>query len=106
MGAVTDTCSALRVALGCYVLGALAPGERAAVETHLDGCPDCRAELTRLAGLPGLLSRLRLADVTDPPPAATAGEPGPGARHAGGTRWPPRRWPPSSPAGRSRAPWR
>ncbi|SQD99963.1 MULTISPECIES: zf-HC2 domain-containing protein [unclassified Parafrankia] len=76
MGAVTDTCSALRVTLGCYVLGALAPGERAAVETHLDGCPDCRAELTRLAGLPGLLSRLRLADVTDPPPAAAAGEPG------------------------------
>ncbi|WP_268258402.1 anti-sigma factor [Parafrankia discariae] len=67
---MTDTCPALRVALGCYVLGALPPGERAAVETHLDSCPDCRAELTRLAGLPGLLSRLRLADVTDPPATA------------------------------------
>jgi hypothetical protein len=42
--------------LGVYVLGAADAGERARVEAHLPGCPQCRAELTRLRPLPGLLA--------------------------------------------------
>lgn len=47
-----------RLSLGAYLLGALEPDERAEVESHLASCPDCRAELAELAGLPGLLARL------------------------------------------------
>jgi Putative zinc-finger len=50
------------IALGAYVLGALEREERDGLETHLDGCPTCRAELDRLAPLPELLSRLSLED--------------------------------------------
>ncbi|WP_432563420.1 anti-sigma factor family protein [Kineococcus sp. SYSU DK003] len=42
---------------GPYVLGALAPSERAEFEAHLRGCADCRRSVEELAGLPGLLSR-------------------------------------------------
>jgi hypothetical protein len=48
------------VALGAYVLGALEREERAGLEAHLETCAICRAELDRLAPLPGLLSRLTL----------------------------------------------
>ena len=37
---------------------ALAAPERAEVETHLDGCPDCRRELDRLRATVSLLSRV------------------------------------------------
>ncbi|KAA2253613.1 zf-HC2 domain-containing protein [Solihabitans fulvus] len=53
------------VSLGAYLLGALEPGERAAFERHLDGCPICRDELVRLAPLPGLLGQLTLDDLDD-----------------------------------------
>jgi anti-sigma factor RsiW len=43
---------------GAYVLGALAPAERAAYERHLAACPECPQEVARLAVLPGLLGRL------------------------------------------------
>jgi anti-sigma factor RsiW len=53
------------VSLGVYVLGAADASERLRVEAHLPGCAACRAELARLAPLPGLLARvppdLRLA---------------------------------------------
>lgn len=63
------TCQQARIALGAYVLGALEPGERSAVDGHLAGCAACRDELAALAGLPGLLGRLREDDVlTDPSP--------------------------------------
>lgn len=55
--------------LGCYLLGALEPAERAAVEAHLRGCAACRDELSALAGLPGLLSRLSPEDLLEQPPA-------------------------------------
>lgn len=58
MGAVTAPNDPLRLSLGAYLLGALDPAERAAVETHLGGCAPCREELSGLAGLPGLLGRL------------------------------------------------
>jgi anti-sigma factor RsiW len=60
-------CRALREDLGAYVLGALAPGERAELEAHLASCGECRDELASLAGIPGLLSRLSLEEV-DPQP--------------------------------------
>ena len=51
---------------GAYLLGALAPAERAAFERHLEQCPSCRDSLASLAVLPGLLSRL------DPSPPVAA----------------------------------
>jgi hypothetical protein len=50
------------IALGAYVLGALERDERAELEAHLEVCPVCRAELERLAPLPGLLSRLSVEE--------------------------------------------
>lgn len=41
-----------------YVLGSLSPAERREFETHLEGCERCRASITELSGLPGLLGRL------------------------------------------------
>ncbi|WP_410810293.1 anti-sigma factor family protein [Micromonospora sp. 067-2] len=43
---------------GAYVLGALAPAERAAYERHLAGCASCRDAVAEIAVLPGLLGRL------------------------------------------------
>lgn len=43
---------------GAYVLGALAPAERAAYERHLPGCEECSRALRDLAGLPGLLGKV------------------------------------------------
>ncbi|RGC68502.1 Anti-sigma-L factor RslA [Micromonospora sp. MW-13] len=43
---------------GAYVLGALAPAERAAYERHLAGCASCREAVAEIAVLPGLLGRL------------------------------------------------
>jgi hypothetical protein len=58
-----------------YVLGALSPTDRLAYERHLATCSDCAASVRRLAGLPGLLGRLELAEVE----AADAPEPVPEA---------------------------
>lgn len=44
--------------LGAYVLGALDPADRRAVEAHLNACARCRGELVDLSPLPGLLDRL------------------------------------------------
>jgi hypothetical protein len=52
-----------------YVLGALSPTERAAYEAHLAGCPSCAGAVTELAGLPGLLAKVPLEEVTAPPAA-------------------------------------
>lgn len=41
--------------VGPYVLGALDPAERAAVEVHLRGCARCRQELAELSGMPAVL---------------------------------------------------
>ncbi|WP_454859024.1 anti-sigma factor family protein [Promicromonospora soli] len=41
-----------------YVLGALSPSDRRAYEQHLAECDACRAAVTELAGMPGLLGTL------------------------------------------------
>ncbi len=55
-------CAQARRELGVYVLGAIEPAQRALVDAHLAACPDCRAELAGLAGLPSLLCRVPVAD--------------------------------------------
>ncbi len=54
----TAGCREVRHALGVYVLGAIGPADRALVDEHLAGCPECREELAGLAGLPALLRRV------------------------------------------------
>jgi len=44
-----------RLSLGAYALGDLPADERAGVAAHLEGCPDCRAELRTLEGVAALL---------------------------------------------------
>jgi anti-sigma factor RsiW len=56
-------CPEASTALGAYVLGALEPDERSAVEDHLRGCRTCSAELAGLQGLPALLARVRPEDI-------------------------------------------
>ena len=55
-------CRDIRHALGVYVLGAIDPAERAAVDGHLSTCPECREELAGLAGLPALLRRVPVGE--------------------------------------------
>ena len=49
------TCHEARELFSAAVDEALAPAERAAVDAHLAGCPDCRRELVRLRATVGLL---------------------------------------------------
>ena len=52
-----------------YVLGSLSPSDRQAFEQHLAGCATCQASVARLAGLPGLLGSVCIADIESDPPA-------------------------------------
>jgi predicted anti-sigma-YlaC factor YlaD len=61
------TCHDTTMSLGVYLLGALDAAEHADVEAHLDSCAACRAELAQLEGLPALLSRLTIDDVSAEP---------------------------------------
>lgn len=57
---------------GAYVLGALAPAERAEYERHLAHCLTCQDAVADLAPLPGLLARVdpdTLDSVDELPPA-------------------------------------
>jgi Putative zinc-finger len=55
---------------GAYVLGALSPGERQEFEQHMLGCEECSRSVRELAGLPGLLAQVEVADLEplDVPP--------------------------------------
>ena len=75
------SCRTFRELLGVYVVGAIEPGERAAVDAHLSQCYECREELAALAPLPALLHRVPLEDaerimLASQPPDVT--EPSPG----------------------------
>jgi hypothetical protein len=47
-----------------YVLGALSPAERRDFEDHLKGCAACAGSVGQLAGLPGLMSRVSVEQLT------------------------------------------
>ncbi len=51
----TRPCRDWRISLGAYALGHLDEEERAGLEAHLEGCPECRAELASLGGVAALL---------------------------------------------------
>jgi hypothetical protein len=55
------SCREVELSLGVLVLGALDPTERHQIEEHVAACVRCRDTLAELAGLPGLLNRLDLA---------------------------------------------
>jgi hypothetical protein len=57
----SEDCRELRTSLGAYSLGQLPEDEQAAIEAHLEGCAECRAELASLASVTRLLP---LADAT------------------------------------------
>lgn len=52
----TDSCRDWRASLGAYSLGHLTADERAGLEAHLEGCPDCRAEVESLSDVAKLLA--------------------------------------------------
>src|SRR5260370_3249057 len=71
------SCRTFRELLGVYVVGAIEPAERAAVDAHLSQCYECREELAALARLPALLHRVHAAEaerilLTSPPQADPA----------------------------------
>lgn len=67
----TERCREWRESLGAHALGQLPEEERAALEAHLQGCPECRAELGSLAGV------ARLLPLADPEHFGTAPAPPP-----------------------------
>ncbi len=72
----TERCREWRESLGAHALGQLPAEERAVLEAHLEGCPECRAELESLAGAARLLP---LADpdrfgATAPQPPSALGD--------------------------------
>lgn len=48
-----------------YVLGALVPSEREALERHLVGCDECAASVAEFAWLPAMLSTLTYDHAAD-----------------------------------------
>jgi hypothetical protein len=70
-------CAQARQELGVYLLGAIDPAQRALVDRHLAACPQCRAELAGLAGLPSLLRRVPAGEALQLAPDAAAPVPGP-----------------------------
>jgi hypothetical protein len=61
---IRPACGAPRCALGVYLVGAIDPADRSAVDEHLAECTECRDELAGLAGLPALLGRVPAAEAT------------------------------------------
>ena len=50
-----------------YVLGALSPADRREFEDHLTVCAACTSSVSELAGLPGLMSRVSIEQLTAEP---------------------------------------
>jgi hypothetical protein len=57
----SDACREYRAALGALALGGADPAEELALQAHLDGCAECRAELRELTSV---AAALPLADIT------------------------------------------
>jgi len=72
----SGTCAGVRSQLGVYLTGSILPADRAVVVRHLASCAICRAELSDLSALPGLLRR----------PASQAAAEGPGQDPPSGYR--------------------
>jgi hypothetical protein len=68
----TDDCREWRTSLGAYALGQLPEGERAALEAHLQGCPECRAEADALRGVAKLMPLADPARIVEPAPRPPA----------------------------------
>lgn len=61
----------IRADLAAYALGALEPAGHIAVQTHLETCPECRAELAEFAAIVPRLAAVADSDLSLPqPPAA------------------------------------
>lgn len=75
------SCRMYRELLGVYVVGAIEPYERAAVDEHLSQCYECREELAGLAPLPALLRRVPPGEAeritAEPHPAELSADPSP-----------------------------
>jgi Putative zinc-finger len=68
----TERCREWRESLGAHALGQLSGDERAALEAHLEGCPECRAELASLVSVARLMPLAdpeRFGAAPVPPPA-------------------------------------
>jgi hypothetical protein len=50
-----------------FVLGALSPQDRRKYEEHLTTCRECSRDVQAIAGLPGLLGKVSIADLTATP---------------------------------------
>ena len=57
-----------RSPLAAYVLGGLSDEEKAALDAHLAGCDECRAELTELSELEAMLGEVPPEAFLDGPP--------------------------------------
>ena len=67
----TEGCREWRESLGAAALGRLPEAERAGLEAHLEGCPECSAELAELrsvARVMPLADPQRFAEPAQPPP--------------------------------------
>lgn len=70
-GMDSKRCREWREALGAYALGHLPDEERAGLEAHLEGCPDCRAETESLLAVAERLPHAdpaRFGPAPTPPP--------------------------------------
>ena len=67
-----DRCRQCRKLLGAYLLGQLEPEEKTELESHLESCPECRAEEAELRSVAELLDetgdRPGLEESLEPPP--------------------------------------
>jgi hypothetical protein len=64
----TRNCREWRESLGAYALGQLTGDERAGLEAHLEGCAECRAELTSLEPVARMLPHADPARFVGPAP--------------------------------------
>jgi len=67
-----DNCREWRTSLGAYALGQLSEEERAGLEAHLEGCPECRAEAESLRSVARLMPLADPARIVEPAPRPPA----------------------------------